>query len=126
MDPKGSLMVCVKDSCHICFIVLPVFLLKALNLYLFFSNTVYLILGLIAMLVVLETFCELQQMKKLRKMFYLRKQKTEDELNIVDHDHLSFASVSDQAASIKEDKSDLFPDDVINASPTTSNGQMDR
>lgn len=88
--------------------------------------TFYLILGLIAMLVVLETFCELQQMKKLRKMFYLKKQKTEDELNIVDHDHLSFASVSDQAASIKEDKNDLFPDDVISASPTTSNGQMDR
>lgn len=131
VDPKGSLMVRVKDPSHICFIILPVFLIKALNIlifiyYLFFSNTVYLILGLIAMLVVLETFCELQQMKKLRKMFYLRKQKTEDELNIVDHDHLSFASVSDQAASIKEDKNDLFPDDVINASPTTSNGQMDR
>lgn len=106
MDPKGSPMVHVKDPS--------------------LSFSVYLILGLIAMLVVLETFCELQQMKKLRKMFYLKKQKTEDELNIVDHDHLSFASVSDQAASIKEDKSDPFPDDMINASPTTPNGQMDR
>lgn len=79
------------------------------------------------MLVVLETFCELQQLKKLRKMFYLRKQKTEDQLNIVDHDHLSFASVSDQAASIREDKTDMFPDDIVSASPTTtSNGPMDR
>ncbi|XP_065118860.1 potassium channel subfamily K member 1a [Paramisgurnus dabryanus] len=89
--------------------------------------TLYLILGLIAMLVVLETFCELQEMKKLRKMFYLKKQKTEDQLNIVDHDHLSFASVSDQAASFKEDRTDLFPDDIIGASPTpTSNGPTER
>ncbi|XP_073684624.1 potassium channel subfamily K member 1a [Garra rufa] len=88
--------------------------------------TLYLILGLIAMLVVLETFCELQQLKKLRKMFYLRKQKTEDQLNIVDHDHLSFASVSDQAASFREDKTDIFPDDIVSASPTTANGPMDR
>ncbi len=78
------------------------------------------------MLVVLETFCELQQMKKLRKMFYLRKQKTEDQLNIVDHDHLSFASVSDRAASFKEDKTDMFPDDMVSPSPTTtSNGSTD-
>lgn len=79
------------------------------------------------MLVVLETFCELQQLKKLRKMFYLRKQKTEDQLNIVDHDHLSSPSVSDQAASFREDKTDMFPDDIVSASPTaTSNGPMDR
>lgn len=91
------------------------------------SLTVYLILGLIAMLVVLETFCELQQLKKLRKMFYLRKQKTEDQLNIVDHDHLSFASVSDHAASFREDKTELFPDDIVSGSPTaTSNGSLER
>ncbi|ROI81865.1 Potassium channel subfamily K member 1 [Anabarilius grahami] len=89
--------------------------------------TFYLILGLIAMLVVLETFCELQHLKKLRKIFYLKKQKTEDQLNIVDHDHLSFASVSDQAASFREDKTDLFPDDIVSTSPTaTSNGPMDQ
>ncbi|XP_052426078.1 potassium channel subfamily K member 1 [Carassius gibelio] len=89
--------------------------------------TLYLILGLIAMLVVLETFCELQQLKKLRKIFYLRKEKTEDQLNIVDHDHLSFASVSDRAASFREDKTDMFPGDIVSASPTTtSNGPMDR
>ncbi|XP_051529978.1 potassium channel subfamily K member 1-like [Myxocyprinus asiaticus] len=78
--------------------------------------TFYLILGLIAILVVLETFCELQQLKKLRKMFYTRKQKTEDQLNIVDHDHLSFASVSNQASSFREDKTDVFPE----ASPTAT------
>uniref|UniRef100_A0A8C2HN68 Potassium channel subfamily K member n=1 Tax=Cyprinus carpio TaxID=7962 RepID=A0A8C2HN68_CYPCA len=89
--------------------------------------TFYLILGLIAMLVVLETFCELQQLKKLRKIFYVKKQKTEDQLNIVDHDHLSFASVSDQAASFRENKTDMFPGDIVSASPTTtSNEPMDR
>ncbi|XP_036428537.1 potassium channel subfamily K member 1a [Colossoma macropomum] len=72
--------------------------------------TVYLLLGLIAMLVVLETFCELQQLKKLRKMFYLKKERTEDRLNIIDHDHLSFSSVSDQAASFREYKTDLITD----------------
>ncbi|XP_056124848.1 potassium channel subfamily K member 1a [Rhinichthys klamathensis goyatoka] len=89
--------------------------------------TFYLILGLIAMLVVLETFCELQQLKKLRKIFYIKKQKTEDQLNIVDHDHLSFASVSDPASSFREDKTDLFPDEMVSTSPTpTSNGPMDQ
>ncbi|XP_066518783.1 potassium channel subfamily K member 1a [Hoplias malabaricus] len=72
--------------------------------------TIYLMLGLIAMLVVLETFCELQQLKKLRKMFYLKKERTEDQLNIVDHDHLSFSSVSDQAATFREYKADLITD----------------
>uniref|UniRef100_A0A3B1JVS4 Potassium channel subfamily K member n=1 Tax=Astyanax mexicanus TaxID=7994 RepID=A0A3B1JVS4_ASTMX len=83
--------------------------------------TVYLLLGLIAMLVVLETFCELQQLKKLRKMFYLKKEITEDQLNIVDHDHFSFASVSDPVASLYSmnngDQSILFFN-VISASYT--------
>ncbi|KAK1794017.1 hypothetical protein P4O66_010924, partial [Electrophorus voltai] len=74
--------------------------------------TVYLILGLIAMLVVLETFCELKQMKQLRKMFYLKKEKSEDRLNILDHDHLTFSSVSDQTTPAKECKTDLFDDTV--------------
>lgn len=79
------------------------------------------------MLVVLETFCELQHLKKLRKIFYLKKQKMEDQLNIVDHDHLSFASVSDQAASFREDKTDLFPDDIVSTPPNaTSNGPTDQ
>ncbi|KAK6489258.1 potassium channel subfamily K member 1b [Huso huso] len=66
--------------------------------------TFYLMLGLIAMLVVLETFCELQELKQFRKMFYLKKEKAEDRVHIIDHEHLSFSSVSDQAASLREDK----------------------
>ncbi|XP_066552982.1 potassium channel subfamily K member 1b [Amia ocellicauda] len=66
--------------------------------------TLYLLLGLIAMLVVLETFCELQQLKHFRKMFYLKKEKPEDRVTILEHDHLSFSSVSDQASSLREDK----------------------
>ncbi|XP_076855557.1 potassium channel subfamily K member 1a [Brachyhypopomus gauderio] len=74
--------------------------------------TVYLILGLIAMLVVLETFCELKQLKQLRKIFYIKKEKSEDCLNILDHDHLAFSSVSDQNTPARESKTDLFADSV--------------
>ncbi|XP_049592353.1 potassium channel subfamily K member 1b [Syngnathus scovelli] len=68
--------------------------------------TFYLIMGLIIMLVVLETFCELQQLKQLRKMFYLKKEKTRDRLAILEHDHLSFNSVEDSAQS--DDKARMF------------------
>ncbi|XP_012714725.2 potassium channel subfamily K member 1b [Fundulus heteroclitus] len=70
--------------------------------------TVYLILGLIVMLVVLETFCELQQLKQLRKMFYLKKEKPQDRLAILEHDHLSFTTVSDNAGAKGEDKTKTF------------------
>ncbi|XP_056147861.1 potassium channel subfamily K member 1b [Lampris incognitus] len=66
--------------------------------------TVYLILGLIVMLVVLETFCELQQLKQLRKMFYLKKEKPQDHLAILEHDHLSFTTVSDRSMPLHEEK----------------------
>ncbi|KAM9155897.1 potassium channel subfamily K member 1 [Pangshura tecta] len=66
--------------------------------------TCYLLLGLIAMLVVLETFCELRELKRFRKMFYVKKDKEEDQVHIVEHDQLSFSSISDQAASMKEDE----------------------
>ncbi|XP_030412770.1 potassium channel subfamily K member 1 [Gopherus flavomarginatus] len=66
--------------------------------------TCYLLLGLIAMLVVLETFCELHELKRFRKMFYVKKDKEEDQVHIVEHDQLSFSSISDQAASMKEDE----------------------
>ncbi|XP_015275274.1 PREDICTED: potassium channel subfamily K member 1 [Gekko japonicus] len=66
--------------------------------------TCYLLLGLIAMLVVLETFCELHELKKFRKIFYVKKDKEEDQVHIVEHDQLSFSSISDQAASMKEDQ----------------------
>ncbi|AWP14144.1 putative potassium channel subfamily K member 1 [Scophthalmus maximus] len=70
--------------------------------------TVYLILGLIVMLVVLETFCELQQLKQLRKMFYLKKDKPQDRLIILEHDHLSFTTVSNRALAHHEDKTHPF------------------
>nr|XP_006122109.1 potassium channel subfamily K member 1 [Pelodiscus sinensis] len=66
--------------------------------------TCYLLLGLIAMLVVLETFCELHELKKFRKMFYVKKDKEEDQVHIMEHDQLSFSSISDHAASMKEDQ----------------------
>ncbi|XP_071376328.1 potassium channel subfamily K member 1b [Centroberyx affinis] len=71
--------------------------------------TVYLILGLIVMLVVLETLCELQQLKQLRKMFYLKKEKPQDRLAILEHDHLSFTTVSDRATALSEDKTLASP-----------------
>ncbi|KAM8859376.1 potassium channel subfamily K member 1b [Spinachia spinachia] len=70
--------------------------------------TVYLILGLIVMLVVLETFCELQQLKQLRKMFYLKKEKPQDHLAILEHDHLSFTTVSNRATVYSEGKIQSF------------------
>ena len=74
-------------------------------------SPVYLLLGLIAMLVVLETFCELQQLKQLRKMFYLKKEKPQDRLAILEHDHLSFTSVSDHTTtSLREDKTEPYVD----------------
>lgn len=66
--------------------------------------TCYLLLGLIAMLVALETFCELQELKMFRKLFYVKKTKDEDQENIVEHDQLAFSSISDQAASLKEEQ----------------------
>ncbi|XP_062374610.1 potassium channel subfamily K member 1-like [Sardina pilchardus] len=88
--------------------------------------TAYLLLGLIAMLVVLETFCELPHLKTLRKMFYLKKEKKDDELTIVDHDHLSFTTVCEQTAPTEEDKGDPFTDDVSMAevSPVTSSDSI--
>ncbi|KAM9344529.1 potassium channel subfamily K member 1b [Symphorus nematophorus] len=79
--------------------------------------TVYLILGLIVMLVVLETFCELQQLKQLRKMFYLKKEKPQDRLAILEHDHLSFTTVSKRAAGHNEDKTHPFVSVSTLASP---------
>lgn len=60
------------------------------------------------MLVVLETFCELQQLKQLRKMFYLKKEKPQDRLAILEHDHLSFTTVSDNAGAKSEEKAKTF------------------
>ncbi|KAJ8264727.1 hypothetical protein GJAV_G00153240 [Gymnothorax javanicus] len=69
--------------------------------------TVYLILGLVAILVVLETFCEVQHLKDLRKMFYLKKERPEDRLNILEHDHLSF-SVSEQVPNLPQERNEPY------------------
>ena len=63
------------------------------------------------MLVVLETFCELQQLKTLRKMFYLKKEKPQDRLAILEHDHLAFTAVSHQnnSTSLREDNTKNLP-----------------
>lgn len=61
------------------------------------------------MLVVLETFCELHELKKFRKMFYVKKDKDEDQVHIIEHDQLSFSSITDQVAGMKEDQKQNEP-----------------
>ncbi|KAK5851035.1 hypothetical protein PBY51_001860 [Eleginops maclovinus] len=79
--------------------------------------TIYLLLGLVFVLVVLETCCELPQMKRLRQRFYQDKVKELDSetTNIINSDQLSetldhvtnhlpvIPSVSEQAASLQRD-----------------------
>lgn len=90
---------------------------SSLLVLLFLVCVVYLILGLIVMLVVLETFCELQQLKQLRKMFYLKKEKPQDRLAILEHDHLSFTTVSCGATGQNEGKTQSFVSVPTLASP---------
>uniref|UniRef100_A0A803XPD7 Potassium two pore domain channel subfamily K member 1 n=1 Tax=Meleagris gallopavo TaxID=9103 RepID=A0A803XPD7_MELGA len=85
--------------------------------------TCYLLLGLIAMLVVLETFCELHELKKFRKLFYVKKDKEEDHVHIMEHDQLSFSSISDQAASMKDDQKANEPF-VTSQSPTSNDSSL--
>ncbi|KGL77366.1 Potassium channel subfamily K member 1, partial [Tinamus guttatus] len=85
--------------------------------------TCYLLLGLIAMLVVLETFCELHELKKFRKLFYVKKDKEEDQVHIMEHDQLSFSSISDQATSMKEDQKANEPF-VTSQSPTSNDSSI--
>ncbi|OBS74738.1 hypothetical protein A6R68_14723 [Neotoma lepida] len=85
--------------------------------------TCYLLLGLIAMLVVLETFCELHELKKFRKMFYVKKDKDEDQVHIMEHDQLSFSSITEQAAGLKEDQKQNEPF-VASQSPPYEDGSV--
>uniref|UniRef100_A0A4W3KFK9 Potassium channel, subfamily K, member 1b n=1 Tax=Callorhinchus milii TaxID=7868 RepID=A0A4W3KFK9_CALMI len=66
--------------------------------------TVYLMIGLTAVLVVLETFCELRELKQFKRIFYVKKEKEEDQLNIVDHEQFSFSSVVDSVPTPKEEQ----------------------
>lgn len=97
------------------FTMMPLSLLVILEC--FFAFPVYLILGLIVMLVVLETFCELQQLKQLRKMFYLKKEKPQDCLGILEEDHLSFTTVSNSGTAYNEEKPQMFVGVPTLASP---------
>lgn len=74
------------------------------------------------MLVVLETFCELQQLKRLRTMFYLEKERPQDQLAIMEDDQMSFSSV-EHVSLPQEDKSEALVDVPALASPY---GQMNR
>lgn len=86
-----------------------------------FALPVYLLLGLVCVLVVLETCCELPQMRRLRQRFYQENVRELDSetTNIIDQDHMTdqltepsdhvadlqpvIPSVSEQAASLRQD-----------------------
>lgn len=89
-----------------------------------FALPVYLLLGLVCVLVVLETCCELPQMKRLARRFNHENVRELDSetANIIDLDHTggrlsdhsdpvmahhppAIPSVSEQAASLRQDKS---------------------
>ncbi|CAJ1080226.1 potassium channel subfamily K member 1-like [Xyrichtys novacula] len=100
--------------------------------------TVYLLVGLVLVLVVLETCCELPQMKRLRQRFCKENVRELDSetTNIIDRDHMNdqimdpsdhvsnqlpaIPSVSEQAASLrKENKSTPY-----SPAPASENGKL--
>ncbi|KAF3853758.1 hypothetical protein F7725_014446 [Dissostichus mawsoni] len=96
--------------------------------------TIYLLLGLVFVLVVLETCCELPQMKRLSHRFYQEKVKELDSetTNIINSDQLRetsdhvtnhlpvIPSVSEQAASLQRDNKST-PYSAVSVSPTVDN-----
>lgn len=42
-------------------------------------------------------------------MFYVKKDKDEDQVHIIEHDQLSFSSITEQAAGMKEDQKQNEP-----------------
>ncbi|XP_068162399.1 potassium channel subfamily K member 1-like [Antennarius striatus] len=102
--------------------------------------TAYLLLGLVCVLVVLETCCELPQIKRLRQTFYHESVRELDgeTTNIIDHDYVSdnltdatdhvtpdhppsIPSVSQQAASLRQKSK---PPPYTTASETVVNGNL--
>nr|XP_046233665.1 potassium channel subfamily K member 1-like [Scatophagus argus] len=102
--------------------------------------TVYLLLGLVCVLVVLETCYELPQMKRFRRRFYRENVKELDSetANIIDRDHMSdqlsdpsdhvtdhhspvIPSVSEQAASLRQDSKSTS---YTPASAAAANGKL--
>ncbi|CAG5904621.1 unnamed protein product [Menidia menidia] len=72
--------------------------------------TVYLLLGLVCVLVVMETFCELPQMRRLRQMFYQESVRELDSetANIIDRDHMS-SQLTEPADQISSDQLPAIP-----------------
>ncbi|XP_041671040.1 potassium channel subfamily K member 1-like [Cheilinus undulatus] len=97
--------------------------------------TVYLLLGLVFVLVVLETCCELPQMKRLRQRFCKENVRELDSetTNIIDRDHMNdqlgdisdhvpvIPSVSEQAASLQKDSKST---PYMPAPGSASNGKL--
>lgn len=102
------------------------------------SLSVYLLLGLVWILVVMETCCELPQMKLLRQKFYQEdvRELDSETANIIDRDQLSeqttdipdhmtldqlpaIASVSEQADNLRHNNTSV---PYMPASGTTVNG----
>lgn len=105
-----------------------------------FALSVYLLLGLVWILVVMETCCELPQMKLLRQKFYQENVRELDSetINIVDHDQLSeqmtdipdhmtldqlpaISSVSEQAETLRQNNTSV---PYTPASGTAVNGNL--
>ncbi|NXS76511.1 KCNK1 protein, partial [Pandion haliaetus] len=80
------------------------------------------LLGLYTFLVALFLH-SFQGLKKFRKLFYVKKDKEEDQVHIMEHDQLSFSSISDQAASMKDDQKANEPF-VTSQSPTSNDSSL--
>lgn len=80
------------------------------NLWLFSVLSVYLLLGLVCVLVVMETFCELPQLRRFRQKFYQENVRDLDSetTNIIDRDHMS-----EQLAETADHMSPSDPQTVI-------------
>ncbi|KAL7372382.1 hypothetical protein ABVT39_015259 [Epinephelus coioides] len=114
--------ICLTLIMTLLFLIIPAWIFVSLEKEwdflesLYFCFIIYLLLGLVFVLVVLETCCELPQMKRLRQRFYREKVRELDSetANIIDRDQLSdpvdhmtahqpvIPSVSEQAASLRQ------------------------
>ncbi|KAM6897911.1 potassium channel subfamily K member 1-like [Xenentodon cancila] len=85
--------------------------------------TVYLLMGLVCVLVVMETCCELPQMRRLRQRFYQENVRDLDSetTNIIGSDHLS-DQVTDSAEHITLDHPAVIPTVLQQAESLRQNG----
>ncbi|XP_056153751.1 potassium channel subfamily K member 1-like [Lampris incognitus] len=107
-----------------------------------FAITLYLMLGLVCVLVVLETCCELPQIRSLRQMFYRETIRDLDSetTTILDSDHMTdqlndaaddptdrlpvISSVSQQAASIQQESKASVSPPYSPAQTSSANGNL--